>query len=417
MRDLIAFSRIFFSAALLAGVLSISAHGLDVGGNINSRTGLENTTPSLRNSVSLFVRRNPVTTEDGSLRWVVEGSVTAFTAEDDDGEMQTQWVPDLSILRVRGTASGLAGPGTALRYRFGRIPFADGSRLIFSDRIDGARLDLDLARTTITIAAGYTGLLAGRNSGIVVSADDSIDREDPDTYSGSQRIVTAAGLRFPEFIGRQTATLGGLAQFDVRGEYEAQRVHSQYAYLQLDGPLFGDLYYELGGAGSFAWISEVDVDDGELLDPDLLIGLSGRLQTRLYLGANEESVIDARARYATGPGEPVGSFVPIATAPPDVLSAVARSDVAHFMLNYAYRPFAGHPGGRARSLEIAAYSAVDYPADFAVDGPFRGLEAGGRITTRFFSDLGARLMAGAHIPGDDDEDVRFLGRLDISTSF
>lgn len=405
------------SILVVACVAAAPLVALDAGGNINSRTGLENDTPSFRNSVSLFVRRNPAAGENAAVRWVLEGSVTAITTEDEDGDLETELVPDINIFRIRGRVSELAGAGTALRYRVGRIAFADPSRIIFSDRIDGGRFDLDLRGATVTLAAGYTGLIAGLNSGVVVSADDAIDRDDRFTYSGSRRVITAAGLRFPELIGRRSVGVGALAQFDTRGEYEEQRIHSQYGYLHTDGPIAGDLYHELGGAVGFAQISEVDVNDGDLLDPELTIGLSGRLRTWLYLGANEESVIEVQGRYATGPGDPIGSYVPVATPTPGVLADTPRSDMAHLMLRYGYRPFAGHPGGRARSLEVSVYSAVDYPADFAVEGPYRELEAGVRVTTRFFSDLGAQLTAGGAFPGDDDEDPRFLGRLDISTSF
>ena len=403
--------------AFLVFFVAVPVVAQEFGGNIDSRSEQDGEVRSFRNSFTFFARRNPVQGNDARIRWLIEGSVTGFTSEkddvedDEDREYETEWVPDLNVARVRGSFIGLAGEGSVLRYRAGRISFSDPARLVYADRIDGLRLDLDLPTTTLTLAGGYTGFLAGRRSAVLVSVDDAIDREDRFTYWGSQRAVTSLGASFPEFFAGQNASMGGVAQFDVRGDYEEQRVHSQYAYANVDGRLVGDFYYELGGAAGFAQVSEVD-SDGDLRDPDIEVGFSSVLRTRLFLGANEGGRIESEARYVQD------TFVPVATSEPGVLGQAPRSDVAHFLLRYGFRPFAGSPGARARSLELGAFGAVDYPADFDTDGDrSRGLETGVQITTRFFSDFGASLSTGFYAPGADDEDNRFVGRLDLSTSF
>ncbi|MFP4644636.1 MAG: hypothetical protein ACLFM0_09800 [Spirochaetales bacterium] len=389
---------------------------LDVGANIDGQSTLEDDTPSFRNGFSLYLERNPVvSTSEPTLRWLAEASVTAITEQNDADELETEFVPDVDVFRLEMVFPQLLGETTSARSVLGRTSYSDRPGLVFSDRIDGTQLELDFPGASVRVAAGYTGLIAGRNSGVVVSVDDSLDRSDSDVYSGSQRIVTGAELRARELAAAQSLVVGALAQFDARGEgeYEEQKIDSQYGYLQFDGPVTSDLYYELGGATSFAQRTEVNAEDNGAA---LVVGAAGRLQTRAYLGENEHSVITALAHYASG-ADTIGEYIPVTAPDVDILSGVPRNDLALAQLDYAYRPFAGEPGAKARSLEVSAYTAVDYPADFVADGPFRGLESGARVTFRPFSDFGARLVTAGYIPGDNLEEPRFLGRLQLSTSF
>lgn len=418
MRNNLLFLHIVPAILVLLACSALPALSLDVGGNINNQSSLEGDTPSFRNSLSLYLSRNPViSTTEPTLRWLAEGSVTAITEDDGNENLETELVPDVDSLRVEMVFPELLGPGTSVRPVVGRTPYSDQPGLVFSDRIDGARADLDFRAASVRVGLGYTGLMAGRNSGVVMSVDDSLDREDSDIYSGSQRVLTGVGARFREVAGRQNLVIGALAQFDARGEYEAEKLNSQYGYLQLDGPVAGGLYYELGGATSFAQRETVSVDTGDFLDPEYIIGASGRFQTRLYLGENEHSVVTGLAHYGSGPGDPLGEYIPVTPPNIELLSSVSGRDVMLAKLDYGYRPFAGEPGGRARTLEVSAYTAVDYPADIKVDGPFRGLESGARVTFRPLSDLGARLVTAGYFPGSGDEDPEFLGRLQLSTSF
>ena len=421
MRTNLSFRFLVPAVLVLLTFSALPALSIDVGGNINSQSTLEDETPAFRNALSLYLARNPVvSTTEPTLRWLAEGSVTAITEQDENEDFETDLVPDVDLLRAELILPELLGAGTSVRSALGRTPYSDRPGLVFSDRLDGARFDLDFRRASVRVGAGYTGLIAGRNSGVVMSVDDSLDRENPDVYSGSRRVITGVGARLREVAGRQNLVVGALAQFDVRDEYVAQKINSQYGYMQLDGPVAGDLYYELGAATSFAQRTEVDVETEELLDDETehIIGAAGRLQTQLYLGEAEQSVITALAYYGSGPGDGLGSYIPVTPPDIDILSSVSGSDVALAKFNYAFRPFAGQPGARARSLEVSAYGAIDYPADFDVDGdPFRGLESGARVTFRPLSDLGARLVAAGYIPGDDPGELEFLGRLQVSTSF
>ncbi len=404
-------------ALIVAAVVGTPLGALDLGGNINSQSNLENATPAFRNSLSMYLRRNPEASPDGTLRWVVEGSVSAITTDRDGHGLETLWVPDVNLARIETIHPGVLGaPQSALRTAGGRITFSEPTNLIYADRIDGLRVGFEFPRVSITAGGGYTGLIPGANSGVVMSADDAIARENPGEYAGARRVVATASIAAPELLGLQRVTAGGLAQFDARGRYISERLNSQYAFLQLDGPLVGSVYSEIAGAASFVQRTQYADFDIEV-DSESSVGVAGRVQTRAYLGANDASVVTASARYASGDGEPFGAFTP-ATAPAvRLLGPVRMSNLALFKLDYAFRPFAGRPGSQARSLELSAYGAVDLPADFDAEGGFRGIEAGARTTLRFLSDVGGRIWAGAYIPGEEDADVQFLGRLDLSTSF
>lgn len=404
-------------AVLLTGFLVAPVHSLDFGGNVNSRTSLENTTAGFRNSLSVFVRQNPETSPDGTVRWVAEGSVTAVTTEVDGNGFSTDWIPDINLMRIEAVMPGLLGrPQSVFRATGGRFALSEPTGLVFADRVDGIRVGLDFPRISVTAGGGYTGLIAGANSGIAISADDGIARDDPDEYAGARRAVATVNLTVPQLIGVQSLRGGGLVQFDMRDEYEAEKVNSQYVYMQLDGRLAGNLYTEAAAAASYVQRSLVDIDDEVLLDPETTVGVAGRLQTRMYFGDHDDTVFTGRARYASGDHGPLGAFTPATAAAVQLLGPAQLSDVVLFKLDVAHRPFAGRPGARARSLELSGYAAADFPGDFG-GGAFRGLESGGRVTLRFLSDLGARIWAGAYIPGDEDADMQFLGRLDVSTSF
>ncbi|MFW6387700.1 MAG: hypothetical protein ACOC0B_00355 [bacterium] len=400
---------------------------LDVGSNMNSRsvvrvddTSFENLDPSLRNTVSAWVRHRPVvSSSEPTGRFLFESSVTNLLDMNDADEWESQFVFDVDVLRLDGTFPQWGPPGALVRLSAGRFPLSEPSGLVFSDRVDGASLTFDFPDFSMVFAGGYTGLLAGENSGVVMTSSDLVDASDSETLTAPNRLLATAHTTFPEAFGTQSVDAGVLAQWDQRSEFDAtgEKLDSQYLFAAIDGPFGESMYYDAAFATSLQQRSPADVSEPDgLADAEFGVGLGALLRGRYYLGASDSSVITAEGRFGSGDGDTLTAFTPVTDPSLNLLNPVSGEDSLALMLDYAWRPFAGEPGSKARSLELSAYGAVSTNADPTAAGSYQGTEAGTRVTYRPLSDLGGRLWLGTYMPSDIDNS-EFIGRIEFSSSF
>lgn len=389
---------------------------VDVGANLNHRSELREQRPSFRSILSAFLRSDPEVRDRGTFSFLFEASLTSIVAQAEDGTWSTQWRPDIDHLRLGGVFPHTPVPGAVFRQRIGRITVSEPSELVFSSRMDGIAFDIDMPNVDIRLAAGYTGLIGIHNSNVAMSFPDLVDRSTGETWFGPPRIVALADVGLPEVLGRQSVSIGAVAQFDRRVGDDLtapeERLDSQYAYLKLDGPIAGGLYYDASVAGMF---QQLDRPEEEL---ELGYGLAGRLRARYFLGANDRHVVTLESRYGSGDVGPFDRYNPISNPSLGLLKSYSGGDLLLGTLDYSVRPFARSPRRGARSLQLSVYGSPAFHADPTADDGYRGTEAGGRFTARPFSDFGARLWAGGFFPGQTTgDDPEFIGRFELSMRY
>ena len=398
---------------ILVLAVATTATAVDYGLNVDSLSSIRGTDPSFRNRASLFIRSNPATRLDGpTFRWAIEGNLTNRIVPDGDGGFDSSFTPDLDLARAQIIAPNIGGNPIVLRATLGRFLFSDPTRLILVHPADGARLNLDLRAVTLQLSGAYTGLLAGQNSGIAMTIDDSLDAADEDTYASANRILFSAGVSGPDLIGRTSISTGFFGQIDLRPDSSAlQKLNSYYSWLMFEGPVIQDLNYEVAVVGSLA--QRFTTPDITTADTEL--GLATMARLRYFLGQAGSSIITLEGLYGTPEGDTLGRFVPIT---PPSLNLLGRpstpADTSLLLLDYTLNPFAGRPGAIARSLQVSAYSAVRASGTPFQEGSYQSTELGSRLTYRPFSDLGLRLWSALLLPSDNDPEFR--GRFELSLS-
>ncbi len=389
---------------------------VDIGANLNHRSEIREQRPSFRSILSAFLRSDPQVRDRGTFNFLFEASLTSIVTQTEEGPWSTRWRPDIDHMRLGGIFPHTPVPGAVFRQRIGRFTVSEPTGLVFSSRVDGIAFDIDMPNIDIRLAAGYTGLIGVHNSNVAMSFPDLVERASADTWFGPPRIVLHTGIGLPEIIGRQSVTVGAVAQFDRRVSDDAtppeELLDSQYAYVKVDGPIAGGLYYDASVAGM---LKQLDRPEEDL---ELGYGLAGRMRARYFLGVNDRHVVTLEARYGSGEVGAFDRYTPISTPSLGLLKSYSGGDLLLGMLDYSVRPFVRSPRRGARSLQLSVYGSPAFRADPTADDGYRGTEAGGRVTARPFSDLGARVWAGGFFPepasGDDPE---FIGRLELSMRY
>ncbi len=346
-------------------------------------------------------------------------NITRFTSEE---EWETRWLPDIDRLRLGAVMPGVPGGRGITSFRVGRFATSDPTGLVFTGRVDGSEVTVELPRVDLRLAGGYTGLIGEHNSAVVMSSDDRTDRSDDDVYLAPPRALVLADAGFPELFGRQDLTLGAAAQFDLRDVDPLPRhdgdtselLNSQYGYLGLDGPLFGAMYYDAAAA---AGVNE-RAEAGE--DFDLEVGLVGLLETRYYFGAGDSQIVRLRSIYGTGETGELNTYVPVSIPDSELLRSYEGGDLTLATLEYSIRPFQDSPRRTARSLQFSTYGSAAFTAEPNFDDELRAVESGARLRARPASDFGGQLWVGAVFPGDEElEEIEpdLRGRLELSMSY
>ena len=398
-------------AAALSLTVATGAFAFDAGGNLNSRTDLRDEQTVLSNTASVFVRNNPITGPDPVFRYVLEAEATSDVSWV-DGDQDSDLYADLELANVRATLPGVPADQAVSEATLGRYAFAEESGLIFSDRVDGSLVRVDLPEVSVQAAAGYSGLIDGRNTGVLMTADDLADVADEDERAGSRRIVTSLGATLPQVAERHDLSSGVVAQWDTRDADDAGQVlNTQYLYLAADGAVTGDLYYAAGLVGS------ANQRDGTVTEEDSGLALAALGEGELFLGPEDNHILTLTTWYGSSDGDTLDAYVPISADGVDNLGPADIGDALAAGLDYEARPFEGMEGAAGEWLGLSGYSVAEWPSDFDGDDPYRSLEVGARLAARPFSDLGGQVRVAGISEGDERGTINIEGRFELSASF
>ena len=217
-----------------------------------------------------------------------------FYLETEEGEARFQF--DMGRFEYRlVTASGAA-------LDFGRFSVADPSGVVVSGLLDGVRLELPIADSSLRVGAYYTGLFNKYENYLCMSA---ADMGDLDTFFSSSRVLAAAAYERKNLFGEQDLAVEALAQFDLRSE--GDRLHTQYLVAGLSGPVVPGLSYKAYGIASL--VEETDKDP-------VLTGAASLDMTWLPPGEAADRVY-GQVRWASGQkSDTEGSpFLPVTANP------------------------------------------------------------------------------------------------------
>lgn len=396
---------------LLAAMLvfaAVSGSALDVGGNLSSRTDLDQSGTALLNSASVWARNNPITDNDPILRYVLEAEATSRLTFRDGGQ-DSELYADIALANLRATLPGIPDDRTVSEFTVGRYTFAEETGLIFSDTVDGTEFRLDYPAVAVRGAGGYSGLIDGRNTGIIMTDDDRAAVFDEEQRAGSRRVVTALSATVLQLADRHDLTAGSLAQWDMRDESEAGEVlDSQYVYVAAAGAI-GDLYYTTGVTGAANQRDGAEAESG--------FALAALSEGELFIGDQDRHIVTLTTRYGSGSGETLDEYVAISADSFDAFGVTRVGDAFTVGVDYEVKPFAGLEGAAGDWVGVSGYSVADWPADFAGGEPYRSLEVGGRLAARPFSDFGGQLRVAGISGGDEPGTIDVLGRIEVSARF
>lgn len=392
------------------------ASGIDFGANIDSRSDFQADTAEFENTMRAWLRRDPVTGSSVTIGYTLEGMLSHTLTNTEDG-METVLFGDANLAQLQATLPDIPVDRSASEITLGRHQVTEPTGLILSDRLDGATAIIDFPNVGFTVAGGYTGFIDGRTTSIVMTDADQAAVADEEIRPASERAIALGVVEFPELVGRNNISTGGISQWDLRNDDELdEKLNTQYGLFAADGPLGGNLYYTTAVAGSY---SQHTTDGGV----ETGFGLGALAELDAFFGANDTSSLNAMVRYGSGELGEIGglgeltSFEPISTPPFDVLGPIDREDLLAGTLDYAIRPFAGQEGAAAEWLQLGAYATTSFSSDVAASDAYRGTEGGLRLAARPFSDLGGQVRLSGYSPGEQPGNIDILGRVELSASF
>lgn len=313
---------------------------------------------------------------------------------------------DVDLLRLHGTYPGIVGRNAQLQTTLGRFRFTEATGAIFNHTADGAALRLTANRLRMELASGYTGLLLNPSSSIRMSAADSFETDDDDTFLGPARAFGMFSIGIPQLVGRQTVQLSVVGQRDLRelvhgAEDTEDIVHSGYYSVRADGPLVPNLFYDVFlilSTGTQELAGEVENTRG----------LLASARVRLFRQDLAFSRAAFRVAYASGKDDNFDPYTPIVRLVPGTVVALPLQNMILGELSYSLRPFSGSPSQAARNIQTGMsarsfFTATDQvPATSGVKlqdpGRWIGNEIVLNLSGRLFMDLGFSLSGGVFIP-------------------
>lgn len=155
---------------------------------------------------------------------------------------------NLPLLKFNYAAS--VGTGT-LNISAGRFTMTDNTSRIFNQTSDGLYVSYGTSTFAGSFYAGYTGLV---NRHFVSMKEDGIESYNgfsSDVYTSSlPYLATAANLSLPNILFEQNLGFGFWGFFGIQN----LKSNKYYGSINIDGPIFGGLYYAVDGV--FAGISQ-----------------------------------------------------------------------------------------------------------------------------------------------------------------
>lgn len=341
------------------------------------------------------------------------------------------YLVDLDRARADANWGPVFGPATVLRTILGRFRMSDMTATVISHTVDGADLRVSLPFMRVRAAAGYTGLVINPVSSVRMSETDDAEASDDDVFFGPARLVAIAEATVPEVIGRQTATLAWIGQWDLRdrdADAGEDTVNTQYAGARVDGPVAPGLFYELAGYGGFAARESSSGTENDA-------GILALLRLRYFRPDWNATRIALTAAGVSGADFSEDRFYTISDQQAATVASLPLENIAYGELSWGLRPLAGSAQRVYRDIQttLAVRSLLRVSTDRAVDsfgaavtgdGRYVGTEATLTVGWRVLSDLGTSLTTGTFLPGTgsggaftDARKPEYLVRMQVSASF
>jgi len=333
----------------------------------------------------------------------------------------------------------------------GRFVFRDFTGNVLASSADGARLNFQLAGTTVKVGAGYFGLLAKENSSIILSRSDLSDSTNGDKFLAPPRAFFLLNISMPQYLGRQSLDFSFVAQKDYRSESDLATdeglLDTQYVGLGVSGPLTSSLYYN-----SYAYLEggRMLTNVGGFYEYHTIGAFLGGLGLRYFVPGARSSVGELSFLFSSGDSD-FGSYYEGNTADHATMFqgitapgfGVAFSPkLGNLMVlraNYSVKPFSGSGYSAMENFQarLAGFGFFR-PTDGVIseaginpasDAAYLGSEADLILSFRPFSDLGFALSSGIFMPNsgsatsdaafldDVQKKFQFVGRFDLSVTF
>jgi hypothetical protein len=275
----------------------------------------------------------------------------------------------------------------------GRFTYSDPLEIVADGLFDGAAASFGLGKSRLSLGAFYTGLLYKKTANITMTSRDALDHADADRYWAPSRTFVSAVYTIPGLISwRDTLTLGGIGQFDLRDE-EHTKLHTQYVTLQyLISPL-DVLTFNLGGVFGLA--------ERAGADPAYNYALSFRGDWSLPTRINDQ--FSLRFRYASGladNNDTQGAFMPITNISQSSVFSADFSGLMAISGIFTLRPVESLSIVKETNFlmrtDLASFSAEGL--DPVSESHVLGLEMYLSLIWAPFSDLGLSAGGGVFFP-------------------
>ncbi len=353
---------------------------------------------------------------DGRVVLTAEGSYVYSDERD--------YLFDVDLLRVSSLHPGVIGADGVLALDAGRFRFRDPTGLVLNHTADGVRASLRFPTVIVELSGAYTGLLLNPSSQVRMTAADRGDEDDDDEFFGPARVLAQLSARMPDLPGRQSLTLGALAQWDLRDDDTEATLNSQYFSLVAAGPVVPNLFHT-----NFIALSTMQATVGSDSENGtaLLFGTGLRYLREEWLGSR----FGAGFTYASGAGSSADPFVPVNNPTTGTVFQPRLTNLMTARFSYAIRPWITSSSQTAKNIELSTglrsffRAQDDQPLEGGSllaglnldDGDrYAGTELEWAVRARLLPDLGAALTTGLFLPGDGDAEPEFLGRFELSLS-
>ncbi|MFW6250547.1 MAG: hypothetical protein ACOC47_05520 [Alkalispirochaetaceae bacterium] len=354
-----------------------------------------------------------------------------------------------------------SGP-TLFATRVGRFRSSDPTGEVLSHTMDGLRLTITYPELDLELTAGYTGLLLQPTARVSLSRLDQ-EEDEADELLAPSRLIGQIRARMPDLFLGQSLEVALLFQEDLRDPNSEDLIEpgadtadptrgglvdTQYALLAVNGPILGNLFYNLYGVANtgrtLSFVEDESSATGQLYEyKPFLAGLFGLrfdyfmpeiLSSRASLFGRLGTGDEDYGSYTEGNSEGTANlFTPITPRATGEVLGIEAGNSAHIGVSYSMRPFTDSAGDWLKRLqgEVTAYSYFRTigegvtsvgAIDSATEEPYLGSEINLAVRARPYSDFGIGVTTGVLFANeaalvDDARETDFLVRLDASLSF
>jgi hypothetical protein len=367
---------------------------------------------------------------------------------------------DLETLSLTGTFPGALGDNSLVTFQAGRFWFSEFSGYVLDHNADGLSLEMSYPGIIAMVSAGYTGLLFGESSSVILSkADSSKD----DVLFAPPRILEAGALLFPELFWGQDLVVSFLAQQDMRNQEEliaegeeteivgkGGRVHTQYYGLGMSGPIsasvYQDVFFYLSTGSTLSYLADASSGTGYSYSYQPILSYLFGGGIRYFNEGALYSKIELNILFSSGDADysfflegntdgRAGNFTVISQPTFGLVFSPQLGNVFLAELSYSFKPFARSQYPRMQNLQtmVNAYGFFRSTAgviseggiDPSSDSLYLGTEVDAILNFRPFSDLGISLAGGIFFPNNGsggaflkaERDIDIVSRIDFSFSF